>query len=208
LITIIDYGMGNPESIKNMIKKAGGRAEITTNKDKIAEATALILPGVGHFGTAMNLIRNQGFKEIMDKKIKEENTPLLGVCLGMQLLFDHSEEGDSTGLGYISGEVKKFNFTDTSLKIPHMGWSEIDIKKSSVLFDPYAAENPRFYFVHSYYVSCKEASDVLATCNYGNDFDCAVQKGNVTGVQFHPEKSHRFGLEFFKKYLEKNAEFA
>src|SRR5436190_8023513 len=153
MITIIDYGMGNTASIKNMIGKAGGKAQITGDPEKLVKAEAIILPGVGHFGRAMELIHEGGFKAIIDEKVKEK-VPVLGICLGMQLLLDHSQEGDAKGLGYIPGEVKKFNFADRQYKIPHMGWDLARPAKANALIPQDMVEIPRFYFVHSYYVQC------------------------------------------------------
>jgi glutamine amidotransferase len=125
MITIIDYGLGNLESIKNMIKKVGGKAVISSNVDEIENASSLILPGVGHFGKAMEIIRSRSLDVLLNKKVVEEKTPILGICLGMQLLLEHSEEGDCRGLGWIEGDVKKFTFNDDKLKVPHMGWTNV-----------------------------------------------------------------------------------
>ena len=202
MITIIDYGMGNTASIKNMIGKAGGKAQITGDPDKLIKAEAIILPGVGHFGRAMELIHEGGFKAIIDEKVKEK-VPVLGICLGMQLLLDHSEEGDSNGLGYIAGEVKKFIFADRQYKIPHMGWNLAKAAKANALI-PQELEDQRFYFVHSYFAHCANENDVLCKTEYGHEFHSAVQKDHITGVQFHPEKSHKFGLAVFRNYLKQH----
>jgi glutamine amidotransferase len=199
MITIIDYGMGNTLSIKNMIGKAGGRAQITADPEKIAAAQAIVLPGVGNFGRAMELIHEGGFKAIIDAKVNEK-VPVLGICLGMQLLLDHSEEGDSEGLGYIPGEVKRFTFADRQYKIPHMGWNLVQAAKANPLI-PMEAEHQRFYFVHSYFAQCANEGDVLCKTEYGLEFHSAIQRDHITGVQFHPEKSHKFGLAFFRNYL-------
>lgn len=200
MITIIDYGMGNTVSIKNMIVKAGGKAQISGDPEKLAQAKAIILPGVGNFGRAMELIHEGGFKAIIDEKVKEK-VPVLGICLGMQLLLDHSEEGDVSGLGYIPGEVKKFIFANRQYKIPHMGWDEVEAAKANELIPQNAAEKQRFYFVHSYFAQCANESDVLCKTVYGLEFHSAIHRDHITGVQFHPEKSHRFGLAFFRNYL-------
>jgi glutamine amidotransferase len=203
MIAIIDYGMGNLESIKNMIKKAGGQARITSNLEEIASAKSLILPGVGHFGKAMDLINQGGLRQVLDKAVLEDEKPLLGICLGMQLLLESSEEGDAKGLGYIGGKVRKFQFEDSNLKVPHMGWNEVQIMQENGVIQEVNGETQRFYFVHSYYVQCELESNVLCRTQYGFSFDSAIVKSHVIGVQFHPEKSHKYGLRFFTQYLKK-----
>jgi imidazole glycerol-phosphate synthase subunit HisH len=201
VIAIIDYGMGNLESIKNMIKKAGGQAKITSNLDEIANASSLLLPGVGHFSKAMDLINSGGLRQVLDKAVLEEGKPILGICLGMQLLLDHSEEGDVAGLGYISGRVRKFQFDDANMKVPHMGWNEVKIMQENTFIQETDGETQRYYFVHSYFAQCEHESNVLCRTNYGFDFDSGIIKGQIMGVQFHPEKSHKYGLRFFTQYL-------
>ncbi len=201
MITIVDYGMGNLASIRNMIKKIGGRAEITSDLTAISQASSLILPGVGHFGKAMGLIRERGMEPVLNKKVLEEKVPILGICLGMQLLLDHSEEGDSKGLGWIEGEVKKFEFDNPNYKVPHMGWTAVNTHNNCPLFNGFENEL-RFYFVHSYYATCKLGENIIGTARYGFDFTCAVHKNNIYGTQFHPEKSHKYGMQLLKNYLE------
>lgn len=198
MVTIVDYGVGNPLSVQNMIKRAGGKAEITAELDKIADAKALIIPGVGHFGRAMEALHRLGMVEVLNQKALVEKVPVLGICLGMQLLLDHSEEGDAKGLGWIAGEV--IRFSGDHHKVPHMGWEEINISKANPLI--VAGEtNPRFYFVHSYYAKAKHKEDVLATAQYEGEFHCAISHGNIYGTQFHPEKSHKFGLSIMGNFL-------
>lgn len=200
MIVIVDYGMGNLLSIRNMIKKVGGQAEITGDHNKILAAKALILPGVGHFGKAMSRIKTLKIDEVLNEKVIQQSTPILGICLGMQLLMEHSEEGDADGLSWINGTVKKFRFSDSDLKVPHIGWTDIHPVKNQ-LFNGLEDE-ARFYFVHSYYVQCRNSEDVLATVNYGFDFHCAVNRKNIFGTQFHPEKSHKYGMKLFSNFLE------
>ncbi len=204
MIVIVDYGMGNSASILNMIRKAGGSAVISSSLDDIKQASAIILPGVGSFDNGIRKLRSQGFMELIEDKVIREKVPFLGICLGMQLLFDSSEEGNENGLGWITGDVKKFDFaTDElkkSLKVPHMGWNDAQPLKESKLM-PTSDSEYRYYFVHSFHVECADRADVTATTNYGYDFTCAVQKDNVYGVQFHPEKSHKFGMELFKRFI-------
>lgn len=199
MVTIIDYGMGNLGSIANMIKKVGGESIITADKDTIAKAEKLILPGVGAFDNAMKNIAELGIYELLNKKVLEEKAPLLGVCLGMQLLGKSSTEGNLRGFGWIDAETKKFEL-DAPYKIPHMGWNRIKVQYPNVLIqddDP----DMRFYFVHSYYVKCNRQEDILASTNYGSEFTSAVHHNNIWGVQFHPEKSHKFGMSLFKNFL-------
>jgi len=201
-IVIIDYNMGNPASIKNMIKRIGYESTITSDKNQIINAQKLILPGVGSFDAAMNNLTQLDLIDVLNIKVLKENTPVLGICLGMQLMANKSDEGKLPGLGFIDAEVKKFDFEDESLKVPHMGWNIIDTKKLSKLFDS-TPERSRFYFVHSFYVKCNLETDILTTTNYGNTFVSSFEKGNIIGVQFHPEKSHKFGMQLLKNFIEK-----
>ena len=188
----------------NMIRKAGGRAELCSNPLDLASASAVILPGVGSFDNGIDKLKKSGFLEVLEKIVLVDKLPFLGVCLGMQLLFDKSEEGKSPGLGLIEGDVTRFDFADMRsherLKIPHMGWNLVYPKSNENLFYG-LEEEARFYFVHSYHVNCTYSSDILATANYGYEFTCAVRRENIWGAQFHPEKSHRFGIQFFKNFL-------
>lgn len=200
MIVIVDYGMGNLGSILNMLRKAGADAVISSSEADIEAADKLILPGVGAFDSGMRNLAERGLIQLLNRKVIEGGTPIMGICLGMQLFTKKSEEGSLPGLGWINAGTKKFRFVAGSpLKVPHMGWNVINIKRQSYIFsDMY--EEPRFYFVHSYYVSCADEDDVLATTNHGIDFVSALQSGNVIGVQFHPEKSHKFGLRLLKNY--------
>lgn len=203
MITIIDYGLGNLGSIKNMLKKIGAESEITSDIGKIRAAKKLILPGVGAFDNGMQNLDDLGLIEILNQKVKVEKTPILGICLGMQLFTNKSEEGNKSGLGWINAETIKFN-TDSETKkftIPHMGWEYISQIKSSKLLEG-MYEEPKFYFVHSYHVVCKDEEDVLLRTDYILNFDSAFEKENIIGVQFHPEKSHKFGMKLFKNFVE------
>lgn len=200
MIVVIDYGMGNLGSIANMIKKVGHKCIITSDLEEIKKASKLILPGVGSFDNGMRNLAELGMIEVLNQKVLVEKTPILGICLGMQLMTKSSEEGTSAGLGWLDAQTKKF-VSDT-LKIPHMGWNIIKHQKKSKLFDECESEK-RFYFVHSYFVSCNQEVDILTNTNYTQDFVSSFEKENIIGVQFHPEKSHKFGMSLLKNFLEK-----
>lgn len=200
MIAIVDYGMGNIASILNMFKRIGNRDVILT-KDigQIEKADKILLPGVGAFDNGMQNLQASGLIPVLNYKALEQKVPVFGICLGMQLLTRGSEEGTEKGLGWIAADTKKFEFESNSeLKVPHMGWNYINVSKQSSLI--LSDKKQKFYFVHSYYVKSDNAADVLATCNYGFDFDCMLEHGNIFGAQFHPEKSHKFGMELFENF--------
>ena len=200
MITIIDYGMGNIASIQKMLKKIGYDSELTNNREAILNSQKIILPGVGTFDYGMKNLRDQDLIQILRYKAIEEKTPFLGICLGMQLLGKTSEEGEEEGLSLIDFNTIKFKFDNLKLKIPHMGWNYIEYNSDNKLFkDMY--EEARYYFVHSYYVENND-SYTIAKANYGFDFSAAVRKDNILGVQFHPEKSHKFGMRLLKNFAE------
>jgi len=199
IITIIDYNLGNLGSIQNLIKKAGYESIITNDKKDILAADKLILPGVGSFDKGMANLTNLELICPLTQKVLIDKTPILGVCLGMQLFCNNSSEGVSPGLKWINAEVIKFQ--SSNLKIPHMGWNTIIIKKESSILKN-LDNNSRFYFVHSYYLHCFNPSDILTTTIYGPEFVSAVQNNNIYGCQFHPEKSHRYGLQLIKNFIE------
>ncbi|HEV2352817.1 MAG TPA: imidazole glycerol phosphate synthase subunit HisH [Puia sp.] len=202
MLTIVDYGVGNLASIKNMLKKAGKDALISSDPDAISEADKLILPGVGAFDTCAEKLGQSGLTGILNKKVLEEGTPVLGVCVGMQLLMEGSEEGSLPGLGWIKGRVVRFRQErlPAGWKVPHMGWTDIVVRKPSPLFEGMYAE-PRFYFVHSYHPDPANEEDVLVEADYGYRFVAGMEHGNIAGVQFHPEKSHKFGLRLFSNFV-------
>lgn len=195
--------MGNIASIENMLKKIGVKSIVTSDPAVIAEAEKIILPGVGSFDYGMNNLNQLGITEILKKKVLVEKTPILGICLGMQLLTKGSEEGVLPGLGFINAQTVKFTNKqlDEEIKIPHMGWNYIEVNNKSILFDD-IEEEVRFYFVHSYYVKCEENKSVLAYTNYGKKFASVIGEDNIFGVQFHPEKSHRYGMNLLKNFVE------
>ncbi len=203
MIVIVDYRMGNLGSIVNILRKVGADAVVSGDTGVVGDATKLILPGVGAFDEGMKNIVGLGLRETLDRRVLRDRVPTLGICLGMQLMARRSEEGESSGLGWIAGDVKRFRFApeQAQLKVPHMGWNTVKTWKQSPLFDRFT-EPPRFYFVHSYYVACDDAGDVLATASYGGDFTAAFQRGKLMGVQFHPEKSHKFGVTLFRNFVE------
>ena len=199
-VTIIDYGMGNLGSIQNMFKRIGVDSEITSDKQKIAAAEKILLPGVGAFDAAMERINEGGFRELLNMKALEEKVPTLGICLGMQLLTHSSEEGKLPGLGWIPARTVKFVFENGSkLKVPHMGWNLVYEKNSSPLTADLPPET-RFYFVHSYYVQAEDPKHVLTTTRHGVEFNSIIQKENIFGAQFHPEKSHKFGMKLLENF--------
>lgn len=199
MITIVDYGMGNLGSVFNMFKKIGVASKITSDLEEIKSATKLLLPGVGSFDKAMQRINTSKIKEVLDHKVLIEQTPILGICLGMQLLTNSSEEGMEKGLGYINASAKKFSFQDNKMKIPHMGWNLVHKSTKSKLTDGFIQES-RFYFVHSYYVEVEDQENSILKTNYGLEFDSAIQHKNVYGAQFHPEKSHKYGMKLLKNF--------
>lgn len=200
MVTIIDYGMGNLGSISNMFKRIGVESEVTGDKEKIAAAKKILLPGVGAFDAAMERINQDGYREILDRKALQEKIPVLGICLGMQLLTNSSEEGKLPGLGWIPSKTMRFIFEkDSKLKVPHMGWNRVYEKNQSFLIKDLPPE-PRFYFVHSYYVLAENSNHILTTTIHGVEFNSIIQKENIYGAQFHPEKSHRFGMKLLENF--------
>jgi len=200
MIVIIDYGMGNLRSVYKAFERINTRAEITTDIKQILKAEKIVLPGVGHFKKGMESLIKTGLAEVINKKVMIDKVPILGICLGMQLMTDFSEEGNVPGFGWIKARTKKFSFRTNGLKIPHMGWNNISIKKENKLLDGLKEED-MFYFVHSYFVSCENGDDILSKTNYGNDFVSSISKENIYGCQFHPEKSHNSGLKILKNFV-------
>lgn len=197
MIGIINYGMGNLRSVQKAFERIGINAEILNNPTHISHIRKLVLPGVGHFGQGMNNLKMTGFIEAIKEAVLVKQTPILGICLGMQLLTEFSEEGNVKGLGFIRGNVKRF--PKGQLKIPHMGWNSLNLMKNSKTFSSFDRSD-LVYFVHSYYVSCQNSSDVLYQTKYGVNFDSAFEHENIIGFQFHPEKSHKIGLKLLEKF--------
>jgi glutamine amidotransferase len=211
MIVIVDYGIGNLGSIHNMLKKIGVASKISSDRAEITAGDKLILPGVGAFDTAMRRLHESGMRDLLDEQVIGKRVPTLGVCLGMQLLTGGSEEGNLPGLGWIAGTTKKFHFDgesqDAALKIPHMGWNTIVTSRAGEAPKPLVRglnepKPARFYFVHSYHVSLADDADAAAWTHYGYDFVSMLQRGHIMGAQFHPEKSHKFGMKVLQSFAE------
>lgn len=200
MVTIVDYKVGNLGSIQNMLKKIGSKSIITSDPKAIGEAEKLILPGVGSFDSGINSLKKYDLWDVLNEKVLNEKIPVLGICLGMQLLCNASEEGKEKGLGWIDADVLRFRPKDKKVKIPHIGWNYTQVSQESRLFKAMYTE-PKFYFVHSYYVRANDKSSV-AKSTYEISFDAVVEKGNVLGTQFHPEKSHKFGMRLLENFIQ------
>jgi glutamine amidotransferase len=201
MITIVNYGLGNVNSVANILNYLGIGYQVTSDPNLLYNAEKLILPGVGAFDNGMKLLKEKNLISALNEAVNIKKTPILGICLGMQLMCKHSEEGTTTGLGWIDAVVQKIKIPDNSgLKVPHMGWSTLKIEKENVLLNINDDEQ-RFYFVHSYHVVCNNSSDILATTHFGSKIIASFSHDNIFGVQFHPEKSHRFGFSLFKKFI-------
>lgn len=198
MITIVDYGMGNLGSVQNMFRKVGATAEITSDLQKIRDARKILLPGVGAFDAAMKQINETGLREVLTTKATVDKVPVLGICLGMQLMTNASEEGVLPGLGWIDAVTRRFP-ASPGLKVPHMGWNILKPLWSHALLND-LPEEPRFYFVHSYFVTTSLPAETIATTSYGSDFAAVIARDNIMGAQFHPERSHRFGARLLENF--------
>lgn len=203
MIVIVDYGMGNLRSIYKALNRLDIEAKISANVHDIEAAGKLILPGVGHFGRGMENLRERGMIDLLTRKVLKEKTPILGICLGMQLFCKSSEEGGGDGLAWLDAETVRFEVQDRiQYKIPHIGWNSLEFRKEQPLFSG-LQNRDRFYFVHSYHLVCHEEDNVLSSTTYDYPFVSAVQKDNIFGTQFHPEKSRRIGLRILKNFSER-----
>ncbi|MEP7294594.1 MAG: imidazole glycerol phosphate synthase subunit HisH [Burkholderiales bacterium] len=202
LITIVDYNMGNLGSIQNMLKKLGIDSEITSDRNRVALASKLILPGVGSFDAGMQNLERTGLIPVLNERVVDARIPVLGICLGMQLMTRRSAEGEREGLGWIDADTHRFEPSPGATKVPHMGWNLVDPVRGGALVESLPAE-PRFYFVHSFFVQCQQVEDVLLTTRYGAVFHSGFHRGNVWGVQFHPEKSHKFGMRLLQNFAQR-----
>ena len=202
MIVVVDYGMGNVGSIANMLKRVGADALVSSQAHDIERAQKLILPGVGAFDSAMERINGSGLRAALDRRVVADKVPVLGICLGMQLLTHTSEEGELPGLGWIAARTVAFRGrVDPRLKSPHMGWNLVVLHTPSSLTNGFdTLLEPRFYFVHSYFIECDDSSVGILRTTYGVTYDSAIQRGNIYGVQFHPEKSHRFGMRLLENF--------
>jgi len=203
VIAIIDYRMGNLGSISNMLKKVGAPASVTSDAHEIAAVEKLVLPGVGAFDVGMTHLRDMGLIDVLRERVLRQQTPILAICLGMQLLTERSEEGRLPGLGWIEAETIRFRIQPRTagLKVPHMGWNSIRLRRPDPFFKDLEPD-AGFYFVHSYHLVARRDEDVLAETHHGYDFVCAVRRDNIMGTQFHPEKSHRYGMRVLKNFAE------
>ncbi len=199
-IVVVDYKLGNYKSVQNMLKKIGAKSILSADHQDILSAEKLILPGIGNFDQGMRNLHQYDLIDVLNEAVLEKNIPILGICMGFQLMLESSEESERPGLGWIKGGVKKFEFDSDQFKIPHVGWNDVSFAKN-MDFESGYPELPRFYFSHSYYVSNTESGDTFVQCDYGGKFTAGVQKGNIMGVQFHPEKSHIFGMTFLKHFI-------
>jgi imidazole glycerol-phosphate synthase subunit HisH len=202
MIIIVDYGLGNLGSIKNMLRKIGFASEISSDIKTIASASKIILPGVGAFDTGMSRLMDLDLVPLLNKKVIEEKTPVLGICLGAQLMCRKSEEGSLAGLGWFDAEVLAFKGrfdTGKELPVPNMGWIDVGLHSKSLLTEN-LPENSRFYFVHSFFIKANKKEDILMTSDYGFTYDSALHKGNIFAVQYHPEKSHKYGFQLLKNF--------
>jgi len=201
MIAIIDYGVGNIRAFANIYKKLGVPLIIAKTADDLIGAKKLILPGVGAFDHAMDQLQKSGMRAFLDDMVIKEQIPVIGICVGMQMLAKSSDEGKLDGLGWIDASVKKFDESEIRFKthLPHMGWNDIKLVRENKILKG-LEKDAKFYFLHSYYFHCNQSEDVIAEADYGIEFSCAINKNNVYGVQFHPEKSHEYGIQLLKNF--------
>jgi glutamine amidotransferase len=200
MVVIPNLSIGNFASVLRMIQKAGGEARLVDSPSDLRNADKIILAGIGAFDNGMTSLRDGGWTDALNQAAIERKVPVLGICLGMQLMLQNSEEGNMPGLGWVEGEVRRLRPPpESGLKVPHMGWNTVKVMKENELFPP--DDDQRFYFVHSYYADCADQDAVVATSRHGSPFTAALKKENIYGVQFHPEKSHRFGMAILRNFL-------
>ena len=203
MIGIVDYGLGNVKAFANIYSALDVPFVVARTPDELSSADKLILPGVGAFDQAMHRLQESGMREELDRRVLQGGVPVLGVCVGMQILMRSSSEGSSPGLSWVDGDVVKFEAgaVQQPLHVPHMGWNDVQPVRPNALLDG-LAEQARFYFLHSYFVRCNVEQDILARTRYGSEFACALNHANIYGVQFHPEKSHGYGIQLLKNFAE------
>ena len=201
-IVIVDYGMGNLRSVQKKIESLSVDVQISADLTKIANAQKLVLPGVGNFANGVKKLKQSGIWDVLTDKVHVQKTPILGICLGMQLMAKSSEEGNVDGFGWFDAEVVKFTISDKlKYKVPHTGWNSVIIEKENPLLKTISSD-AMFYFVHSFHIKCFNKQDILTTSEYEYEFTSAIQKDNIFGVQFHPEKSHDIGKIVFKNFID------
>ncbi|MCW8889567.1 MAG: imidazole glycerol phosphate synthase subunit HisH [Sedimenticola sp.] len=204
MICIVDYGVGNIQAFLNLFKRVGIKAQRADTPDALRKASHLVLPGVGHFDHAMQRFNDSGMRASMEELVLGSKIPVIGICVGMQMLAHGSDEGNEPGLGWIPGQVRAFASSSEchDLPMPHMGWNELQPQAGGELFARGFDDIPQFYFLHSYYFDAEDKEDVAATAHYGFDFDAVVSRGHIYGVQCHPEKSHHWGEQLLKNFVE------
>ena len=204
MIKIVDYGVGNVQAFLNVFKRLGIDAERAVTPESLEDASHLILPGVGHFDHAMQRFNDSGMRPRLEELVLKEKVPILGICVGMQMLGEGSDEGVLDGLNWLPGRVRAFAFNDQCDELPmlHMGWNDLNISAGSMLFSEGFFDVPQFYFLHSFYFDALNKADVVATANYGIEFDVVLSHGHIHGIQCHPEKSHTWGEQFLKNFVE------
>jgi glutamine amidotransferase len=201
MIVIVDYGVGNVGSILNMLRKIGAKARLGSLAEDIRAADKLILPGIGHFGHGMAKLQQTGLVPLLEEEALARRKPFLGICLGMQMMTRGSEESEAPGLGWVPAATHRFA-EKPNLRVPHVGWNSVEPGPSARLFDQHPDEPERFYFVHSYFVRTDHRDHTAATCRYGDDFAASFEVDNLFGVQFHPEKSHQFGIRLLSRFAQ------
>jgi glutamine amidotransferase len=201
MIVIVDYGIGNVGSIYNMLRKVGAPARLGSDPETIASASKLILPGIGHFDAVMSAFNKSGLRPAVEDAVRARMVPILGICVGMQMMARGSDEGQEPGLGWIEAQTRRFDFRalNHSPRLPHIGWNYVRPAKTHTATTQLSA-TPRFYFVHSFHVACENPADILLQAHYGVEFTAAFAHQNMLGVQFHPEKSHKYGMQLLRGF--------